>query len=424
MSRFSTSGKGERSEILYKGLLETTVEGVVFVAPNGQIIEANPVAECILGLKRSEIKSQNYFSSDCQFTYSDGTPMPLDELAWSRALKQKETIQNLEMRVQRADCTVSWVNVNASPIVDEDGTLRGVVETYTDITNLKAIEEDLRLTRKFLELVYSRTPMAYIIWDSQFHVHIWNPQAAKIFGFTEQEANGKHPYDLIIQKRTQPNLDEVWSRLVQGDETVRSVDENVTKDGRTIFCSWMNTPLKDEDGTVLGVLSVVEDVTEAKRLEERLRELTITLSGVGRGECYLTHSLQRCLKIFFDLSNRGVSGLCIVREDPEAIIKNYNIKPEDVFVLSGKPVKGFKAVSELQEIAILIMKFLNAGGGIVLLHGLEYLISRFGFNSVYKMLQEKHFEFLDAGAILLVPVNLETLDTREKGLLLSEMKLL
>jgi hypothetical protein len=70
------------------------------------------------------------------------------------------------------------------------------------------------------------------------------------------------------------------------------------------------------------------------------------------------------------------------------------------------------------------MKFLKASGGVVLLDGLSYLISRFGFNSVYMCLQEKKVEFIEAGAVLLVPVNMETLDNREKGLLLSELKLL
>ena len=70
------------------------------------------------------------------------------------------------------------------------------------------------------------------------------------------------------------------------------------------------------------------------------------------------------------------------------------------------------------------MKFVKAGGGVVLLDGLEYLISRFGFNTVYMCLQEKKIEFLEAGAVLLVPLNLETLDSREKAQLFSELKLL
>ena len=115
-----------------------------------------------------------------------------------------------------------------------------------------------------------------------------------------------------------------------------------------------------------------------------------------------------------DLHNRGVNGLCIVREDPELVTKNYNLKPDDVVLLSSQSIKGFKAINSLQEISITITKFLKSGGGVVLLHGLEYLISRFGFNTVYMCMQEKHIEFLEAGAVLLVPVNMETLDSKRE----------
>jgi hypothetical protein len=164
--------------------------------------------------------------------------------------------------------------------------------------------------------------------------------------------------------------------------------------------------------------------TKTKALEQKVIDLTYNLSGVNRGECYLADSLERCLRILADLRSRGVNVLCIVREDPEFVTKNYNLKAEDVVLLSSKPIKGFKAMSSLQEISIAVTKFLKAGGGAVLLDGFEYLVSRFGFNTVYMCLQEKHIEFLEAGAVLLVPVNMETLDSREKGQLLSELKLL
>jgi len=163
---------------------------------------------------------------------------------------------------------------------------------------------------------------------------------------------------------------------------------------------------------------------ETEALEKKVIDLTYNLSGVNRGECYLAESLQSCLKIVSDLHSRGVNGLCIVREDPEFVTKNYGLKPEDVVLLSSQPIKGFKAISSLQEISIAVTKFLKSGGGAVLLDGLEYLVSRFGFNTVYMCLQEKHIEFLEAGAVLLIPVNMETLDSREKSQLLSELKLL
>jgi hypothetical protein len=163
---------------------------------------------------------------------------------------------------------------------------------------------------------------------------------------------------------------------------------------------------------------------KTKMLEQKVMDLTYNLSGVNRGESYLSDSLQQCLKIVSDLQSRGVRGLSIIREDPESLTKNYNIQPADILMLSAMPIKGVRAVSSLQDLSIAVMKFLKSGGGVVLLDGLTYLISRFGFNTVYMCLQEKKIEFLEAGATFLVHVNMETLESKEKAELLSELKLL
>jgi hypothetical protein len=163
---------------------------------------------------------------------------------------------------------------------------------------------------------------------------------------------------------------------------------------------------------------------DTKILENKVMELTYNLSGINRGESYLSNSLQQCLKIVSDMQSRGVRGLSIIREDPESLTKDYNIQPADILMLSAMPIKGVRAVGGLQDLSIAIMKFLKSGGGVVLLDGLTYLISRFGFNTVYMCLQEKKIEFLEAGAALLVPVIMDTLDSKEKAELLSELKLL
>ena len=167
-----------------------------------------------------------------------------------------------------------------------------------------------------------------------------------------------------------------------------------------------------------------ENEAKPKIQEGKEIDSIYNLSGVNRGECYLSDSLEHCVKVMCELHSRGVSALAIVREDPTLLTKTCNFKPEDVILLSTKPIQGFKAIGNLQEISIAIMKFVKAGGGVVLLDGLAYLISRFGFNTVYMSIQEKKIEFLEAGAVLLVPINMETLDSREKGQLLSELKLL
>jgi len=133
-------------------------------------------------------------------------------------------------------------------------------------------QEQRRRTQEYLELIIDRMPIGLIVWDKDFRVRTWNAAATKILGFSREEALGKHPYKFMVPREVQPQTDEIWRRLLQGDQTAHSVNENLTKDGRTIVCEWTNTPLREADGTVVGVLSMFQDITERKRAEETLRE--------------------------------------------------------------------------------------------------------------------------------------------------------
>lgn len=57
--------------------------------------------------------------------------------------------------------------------------------------------------------------------------------------------------------------------------------------------------LRDEKGKPNGILSMIQDITEQSRLEERLRDIAYSLSGVKAGESYLVGSTHKSLKIAF-----------------------------------------------------------------------------------------------------------------------------
>jgi hypothetical protein len=140
--------------------------------------------------------------------------------------------------------------------------------------------EDLRDAHQRLSFHVQRMPLGYIVWDGNLRVRQWNPAAEKIFGWSADEARGRHAYDLIIPPEARPLTDEVWKKLMQGEEPNYSENGNIHKDGRRLICEWYNAPLRDPSGNITGVLSMVHDITDRRRAEERLKTQFDQISAI------------------------------------------------------------------------------------------------------------------------------------------------
>ncbi|HSA95877.1 MAG TPA: PAS domain S-box protein [Acidobacteriota bacterium] len=135
----------------------------------------------------------------------------------------------------------------------------------------KRSEEALRRSQQRLSLHVQKTPLAVIEWDTGFKVQKWNHAAERIFGYTAEEAIGRHA-SFILTEESKGLADRVWQGLSAGTGGERSANENLTKDGRTISCEWYNTPLIDGTGQIIGIASLAQDVTERLRAESALRD--------------------------------------------------------------------------------------------------------------------------------------------------------
>lgn len=137
---------------------------------------------------------------------------------------------------------------------------------------LKLAEEGLRLSQQRLVSHFENTPLAVMEWDTDFIFVNWNSAAQKIFGYTREEVIGRRAVDLILPDNVKSLVDKVWNNLLTSGGGTRSTNENITKDGRAIICEWYNTPLVGPGGKVIGVASLVNDITERIQAETALRE--------------------------------------------------------------------------------------------------------------------------------------------------------
>lgn len=160
----------------------------------------------------------------------------------------------------------------SSSLIVRDGKPAGLRGVIMDITDRKQAEQEVRQSREQLQLLIDRMPLGLILWSRDCRVELWNPMAEAIFGYTAQEAVGRSADDLVVPPDIRPKVEEIWQRLWAGDTQAHNENENVTKDGRRIVCSWYNTPLKAADGSVIGALSMFRDVTERRKILNALSQ--------------------------------------------------------------------------------------------------------------------------------------------------------
>ena len=109
----------QESEARLRSLFETMAEGVILIAPDGQIVQANPAAERILGLERPVIESRNYVSPEWEILRPDGTPMPPEEMAGPRAMKEMRLVKDVVMGVKRPDGAIDKAWRRAPALVSQ-----------------------------------------------------------------------------------------------------------------------------------------------------------------------------------------------------------------------------------------------------------------------------------------------------------------
>lgn len=141
-----------------------------------------------------------------------------------------------------------------------------------EVQERRRAEEALRNSQQKLLLHVQQTPLGVIDWNLDFEAINWNPSAEAIFGYKESEVIGRNACDLIVPPQKREAAGKAWKELLHNQGGQHSVQENCTKDGRLIICEWFNTPLVSLDGRVVGVSSLVQDITRRQQAEQALRE--------------------------------------------------------------------------------------------------------------------------------------------------------
>jgi len=134
--------------------------------------------------------------------------------------------------------------------------------------------------------LFMATPLAVISFDLEGLVTFWNPSAEKLFGFVQREVLGK-PNPIVptefLAEHSMLLKSTLDGSVTKSYETIRQ-----RQDGSKFPVCVSSAPLFSENGRQVGIMAVIEDISERKRMETEIRDKSDTLVMV-------THALNTFL---------------------------------------------------------------------------------------------------------------------------------
>lgn len=180
---------------------------------------------------------------------------------------------------------IRWYDVRVVPLVAHASdaappAISEVLCLVRNITEHRVAEADARRSARRLSLLFRQTAFGMIDWDHDLRVVDWNPGAERLFGRPHADAIGRGGIDLIFSPSDRADVESSLRsaiRLRQASSFRQAVRR---PDGTFILTEWQLTPLVDDSDQVIGLTTIVHDITDRIRADEILqRDRRLFVSG-------------------------------------------------------------------------------------------------------------------------------------------------
>jgi PAS domain S-box-containing protein len=199
-----------------------------------------------------------------------------------------------EAAVTLVDGMVRIHQVTKIPFRLSHASAKAVLTVAVDITDLKGAELALRESFRFNQEIISHAGEGIIVYDHNLVYRVWNHFMEELTGLSAETVLGTHPATHFLHWQ-QPDFLEKLLRVFQG-ETVAFEDFIFTAQatGRSGHISAVYVPHRDAAGEIQGVIGVIHDLTQRKKLEAQLQQ-SQKMEAVGHLAGGIAHDFNNLL---------------------------------------------------------------------------------------------------------------------------------
>jgi len=315
-------------EAQFAAIFDQAAIGIGQAALSGQLQLVNQRYCDIVGRSREEVLGLRVQD----LTHPDDVPANL--ALWQRMIDTGEGF-TIEKRYLRPDGALMWVNNRITLLRDADGAPRSCIAVVQDITERKRTEAALRqltdtleqriaertreltlanqrltaeiderrqaeslLEREqaFSERLIESSTEAIVAIDTAFRHTVWNAAAVAMTGLPRNAVLGRTLTDVLPQILNTP-IETAWHAALAGRATwVEGRAFTIQTTGRSGIYDGSFAPLHGVDGSIIGAIGMLRDISAQRRAEEALRQAQ-KMEAVGQLTGGVAHDFNNLLTV-------------------------------------------------------------------------------------------------------------------------------
>lgn len=263
----------KESEKQYRDLAELSPEPVL-VYQDGVFVYVNPAAVKLAGAKSKEDLLGKPISTFIHSSSNQEVLKRMNQLKEGGMPPQSQELQFVNLQGKVVDCEITSFKTvyQGKPSVQV---------LFRDITERKQKERELKRQNQLLQALFRSTHEAIMIFDTNGKMIQANEEVESVFGWKPEELIGlEHSEFPFIPKELKPDANQNYQTNAHGKSIFDKEVPRIRKDGKQIICSTNHVAVKDEEGNVIALATVVRDITGIKETEQKLKELNEKLELV------------------------------------------------------------------------------------------------------------------------------------------------